>query len=605
MVLALLGTIILGVALSVDETTTTGTGYREVADITGIINTSNDPYFTEYNPAYNLTRYSITGTDPIYTSGVTYTTMAAGQSSAYPVYTGAPSYSSGTFDLNGLSGAGLLSSGWDGVNIYRNNSNYSAGYSYTENPNFTNLEIIANALKTTTTTTITIDGGSGAVNPTRAYIMDNTPGETRFYPSLGSKAGSSVLLYGIGVDVYPQTRLSYYEESDWIIDVPSMTAKCVNANATYNAAEVWVAWGGNLVVNGGSSSQTIPSSISYTRADSVMEYMDPSKGVSLSNYGSGDMVTWSNSYYNNKLEMVLKGSSGDYIDMTLDGWTWNGSTWTNAADNRIAVRWTASNTTVYLSHLGTSVNIGKWNNLRLTVDMGQGTVTAEPITSFVNYNTFTTSEAIEIGTAYTGAFNSILFYDLGNSWYAPDMQITNTSVWMNTYGAVFRNALLNPTSYFPDYSTYRLKFGDFALIGDSLTINNVVLPITNNKISYNSKEYSLKGATIEYNGNVYLSGTEDGKEYNIDLGQIATNDVYFSGIWYAPVYFEEVYTTIEKQFDWIPYGFGLDYNAAVLVFIGLMAAVMFIAPLMKTHPKPMDMVIVVVAGFIGAGLLVV
>lgn len=602
-VLALLGTIVLGVALSIDETTTTGTGYRDVADITGIVSTSNDPYFTDYNPAYNLTRYSISGTDPIYTSGISYTLMPTGQSSAYPVYTGTPVNTSGTFSLNSLTGSDVVASGWNEVRIYRDNSDYSTGTSYTLNPKFTTLDKIANTLKTNTTTTITINAGSGSVDPTRAYIMDNDPNETRFYPSMGSKVEyANGLWWGVGTHI-PNNRLETYENSAWTIDVTNMTATNGYNHTTYPAGQVWVAFEGTLVENGGGSSQPLPAAINYTRTDSSMEYMDPSKGVTLTNYGSGDNVEWNNGYYNDKMEIVLKGSAGDEVWMMLDGWTWNGSTWVNTSDNHITVRWTGVSTYVYLG--GTSVNIGKWNNVFLTVDMSQGTVTAEPITSFINYNNFTTSEAVDIGTVYTGAFDTITFFDDGNSWNAPEMQITNTSVWMNTYGAVFRNAILNPTTYFPDYPSYALDFGSFALIGDSITINNVALPVTGDKITYNSKEYSLKGASIVYDTNVYLNGKENGKDYSLDLGAIATNDVYFSGIWYVPINFQEVYQTIENTYDWVPYSWGFDYNAAVMVFVGLVITVMFIAPLMKVKPKALDWVVVVFAGVIGMGLLVV
>lgn len=601
-VLALLGTIILGVALSIDETTTTGTGTRDIADITGIVSTSNDPYFTDYNPAYNWTRYYTQGTDPLYTSGISYTIMPTGQSSSYPVYTGTPIDTSGMFSLNTLTGSDVVSSGWNEVRIYRDNSNYSTGTSYTLNPKFTTLDKIANTLKTNTTTKITINAGSGSLDPTRAYIMDNDPNETRFYPSMGSKVETgNDLWWGVGTHI-PNHRLETYENSAWTIDVTNMTATNGYNHTTYPAGQVWVAFGGTLVGNGGGASQPLPVALYYTRTDSTMEYMDTSQGVTVNN--TGNTVNWSNTYYNNSVQVVLKGTPGAVFSMGWNTYSWDGSAWSNSQYNGVYILWQNDKTIAQKIPGGTIINIGKWNNILLNVDTGMGKITISPITSFIDYNTYTTAPAKEIGDIYTGAFSELAFYTDPN-FTSPEMQITNTSVWMNTYGAVFRNATLNPTSYFPDYPSYALDFGSFALIGDSITINNVALPVTGDKITYNAKEYSLKGASIVYDTNVYLNGKEDGKEFSIDLGAIATNDVYFSGVWYVPINFQEVYQTIENAYDWVPYGWGFDYNTAVMVFIGLVVAVMFIAPLMKVKPKALDWVVVVFAGVIGAGLLVV
>lgn len=600
-VLALLGTIILGVALSIDETTTTGTGYRDVADITGIVSTSNDPYFTDYNPAFNWTRYYTQGTDPLYISGISYTTMPAGQSSNYPVYTGTPTNTSGTFNLNSLTGSDIKSSGWNGVDIYRDNTDYTG--SYTQNPRFTTLDVVANNLKTNTTTSITIAAGSNHVDPTRAYIISNEEGETRFFPDEGSKAiFENRLIWGVGAGYAPNTRLAKYLESTWTVDLTTMTATNGYNNQTYPAANVWVAWGGTLVSNGGNGTQPLPSVLSYTRTDSTMEYMDTSQGVTVNN--TGNPVNWSNTYYNNAVQVVLKGTPGAAFSMAWYTYSWDGSAWSNPQYNGVWIQWQNDKTVAQKIPNGAYINLGKWNNILLNVDTGMGKITISPITSFVDYNKYTTAPAKEIGDIYTGAFNEVTFYTDPN-YSSPEMEITKTSVWMNTYGAVFRNATLNPTSYFPDYPSYALDFGSFALIGDSITINNVALPVTGDKITYNTKEYSLKGASIVYDTNVYLNGKEDGKEFSIDLGAVATNDVYFSGVWYVPINFQEVYQTIENAYDWVPYSWGFDYNTAVIVFIGLVVAVMFIAPLMKVKPKALDWVVVVFAGVIGAGLLVV
>ena len=602
MVLALLGTIIAGTLLNIEETTSNGTGYRNIADVTGLVSTTTDPYFTEYTPSANWTGYYTEGSDPKYISGVDFTTTT--QANNYPTYDNTPVTTSGTMDLNALPEGSLIESGYEELRIYRQYNNYTSGVGYTSNPSITTLATVVNSLKTNTTISISILGGSGTYNPSRAYITDQNNGvNSPFSPSSGTKNyPANDMWWGVG----GTPGNSKYVTKAWDVDISTMRATMDGVE--YDANLVLVSWGGTVNQNGGSGYNDLPSTLSYTRTTANVRYMDITQGVQLNNYSTADNTIWDNGYWNGSLNMIFKGASGSSIDLDMDIYSWDGSAWSNPETNNIKIDWATVGgtykTTITVN--GTSKNIGGWNNVLMKINAELGTVEVAPITSISSYTTYTTGATSSIGSISKGAFNEMTFKPVqdggGNALNAPYMEVVSSRVYMDTYGAVFRNATLNLSGYFPDYPNYAVAFGNFALIGDALTINNVNLPVSGDNVEYDGKNYSLKGASVVYdNGNSYLMG----RDYKIDLGAIVSQDIYFSGIWYVPLTFQEIYQTLENEYSWIPYGFGFDWNTSVMVFLGLIIAFMLTAPLLKAKPKTMDWVVVVFAGIVGAGLLVV
>lgn len=604
-VLALLGTIVLGTLTSIEETSSTRTGYRTVADVTGLVDTDRDPYFTDYNPSKNWTGYYISGTDSTYISGVDFTTTT--QANNYPLYENNPVTTTGSINLDGLGDEALVSSGYDGLRIYRSSSNYTPGTIYTENPKIVTLATVVNSIKTRTTTSITIDGAefdSSYFNPLRAYIVDQGNGQASpFFPSYNSKSiTAGIMNWGVGganMDTSGTRRALY---NSWTVDVSSMTA--TSGGVTYDANIVLVVWGGTPVQNGSSiTPQAIPSTLAYSKTDSNIQYMDVSKGVSLNTYGGEDSVIWENGYYNGSMDMILKGSAGKSISMSIDVASWDGSAWSGAATNTIRIDWvndSGTYKTKFTVNGVSPVSIGGWNNVKVHIDAEAGEVIAEPITYFGNYTTFTTSAPIKVGDFSVGAFNQITFNPLSGV-NAPEMEVIGTRVYMNTYGAVFRDASLDVRTYFPDYPRYAVSFGNYALTGTSLQVNGINLPVEDKSFTYDGKTYSLQGVSIVYYDNVVIEG--DG--FSLDLGTLATTSLYFGGVWYMPIFFKEAYTYEESAYEWIPYGFGLDFNASVLAFIGISLGILLLASTFKVKPKAMDWVVIVFAGFIAAGLLVV
>lgn len=605
-VLALLGTIVLGTLTAVEEVPHTRTGYRTVADVTGLVDTDRDPYFTDYNPSKNWTGYYIEDTDSVYISGVDFTTTT--QANNYPLYENNPVTTTGSLNLDSLGDEALVSSGYDTLRIYRQSGSFTSGTIYTENPKITTLATVVNSIKTKTTTSITIDGITASAgfysNPSRAYIISQGNGQASpFQPSYNTitTQGTALINWGVGGVPYNTTGTDRALINSWTIDI--ISGEATSGGATYDPNAVLIVWGGTPVQNGSAiTPQAIPSTITYSKTDSNIQYMDVSKGVSLNTYGGEDSVIWENGYYNGSVDMIFKGSAGKSVAMGINVASWDGSAWTGASANTIRIDWVNNSgyKTQFTINGGASTSIGGWNNVKVHIDVEAGEVIAEPITYFGNYTTFTTSAPIKVGEISVGAFNKITFSPLSGV-TAPDMEVIGTRVYMNTYGAVFRDASLDVRTYFPDYPRYAVSFGNYALTGTSLQVNGINLPVEDKSFTYNDKTYSLQGASVIYYDNVVIEG--DG--YSIDLGALTSTVIYFGGIWYMPIFFKEAYTINESSYDWIPYGFGLDYNASILAFIGIALGILLLASTFKVKPKAMDWVVIIFAGFIAVGLLVV
>lgn len=611
-VLALLGTIVLGTVTAVEETSDPKVGYRTVADVTGLVATSKDPYFTDYNPNKNWTGYAVSGSDSVYISGVDFTTTT--QANNYPIFENDPRQTPGTINLDGLGESVLIGTGYDDVRDFT--STIGNGRPYRNDMKFTTLTNVVNSLKTQTTISIEFNAGTLGINPTRAYFSPQSNGASSpFSPMVGQ--GS--LYFG---DYWWHANRSEPNleprvlEGICLVDVGTMTASFTQVNQTYYPEYynvptdlILVIWGGTGVegtTTGGSTytPNPLPSTVSYIKTDSNVQYMDVSKGVSLNTYGTADNVDWVNTYYNGSVNMILKGSSGSAVSMSIPVSTWNGNNWTGATTNTILTQW-VTESGVYKTKITLNgadpVSIGGWNNVLLRINTEAGEVVAEPITYFGNYTTYTTATPVIIGNITKGAFNKITYLPLSGV-TAPEMEVINTRVYMNTYGAVFRDASLDVSTYFPDYPNYAVSFGNLALTGTALQVNGVDLPVSDKSFTFNDKTYPLQGASVVYaNGKVSIQGND----YGIDLGDIVDRTIFFTGIWYMPITFKESYTYLESAYEWIPYGFGLDHNAFILAFAGITLGIMFLASTFKVKPKAMDWVVVIFAGFIAVGLLVV
>lgn len=277
-------------------------------------------------------------------------------------------------------------------------------------------------------------------------------------------------------------------------------------------------------------------------------YANPSKGVVLNT----PFTTWNNGYKNNQINITLTKQNGANNDMTITA----GNASIRLDRNVLTDQMTATVT----KHDGTveTRDLGKWHNAQITINASAGTVAFTPIpgTGMPNFtNPVELNEnTITWDNWYNGGdIESLTFSTSGKSFR---WSVTSTSVFLDTYGIVMTNPSVNVTDYFPEMENWRLNFFSFALLGDSMTVNDITFPVdqTTGRITVVDKDGKTTTADLnnvyvtKENGHTYFNFANESK--SIDLGETVNNRVSFTGLWYFTTGLFEVTQGTEKYYDW-------------------------------------------------------
>ena len=266
----------------------------------------------------------------------------------------------------------------------------------------------------------------------------------------------------------------------------------------------------------------------------------------------------------------------------------------------------------------TTTNLGQWPVFNLTLNADTSTVVFTPVDRFTNFTNFTTLEGQSqtiFGYAEIterNAIREITHTDSGNGAHV-NFSVTDTSVFLNTYGVVLYNPSINPFNYFPEYQSLRLDFRSFAIYGDSFTVNGTTFPVVggnttvwytvdterNNHIASEGTEGALQKTLPLSNiqvtwddGKASLTFVND--RFTVDLGEYSagTETISFQGYWYFTTTLHEPYTVTERSIsgDWksVP---DIGTSAILLIFLGILLAGGLIAHV-KLGLKWLDVIIV-------------
>lgn len=299
----------------------------------------------------------------------------------------------------------------------------------------------------------------------------------------------------------------------------------------------------------------------YSNAGNV--YMDVSKGVSINNTDPNYKTIWSNGYDNSHISIIFRAENvnNDYSnELTVNG-------------NSITVSYTGGRYSVILNG-AYPVDIGTWRNILLDIDLANSRLSVTPIKTFNSYtNVELYNTPIEIGTL-TGAGTTTSI-----SWAAAAQSfrfsIYTTDVFMNTYGVVMVNPELNITDYFTDLNDfYRLNLTDFAVYGDSITINGQTANVINGTVTYNDETIRLNDIDITYaDGHTYIGDNN----LSIDLGTTTDYAVSATGNWYFTTELEKGHTEIKKVYDWNWGDFIFNNTQFVVFYMGFAIVGLIIA----------------------------
>lgn len=294
----------------------------------------------------------------------------------------------------------------------------------------------------------------------------------------------------------------------------------------------------------------------------VMKYADITKGYSIRSDNFGP-VRWNNTYENGDIKVLFRANdtSGTYSN-TL-----------TVANNNISINYTNNRFSVSLNS-GSPVDIGTWRNIVLDMDLINGKLYAIPVRTFNSFtNVVMDNTSILIGDLVGAApTNNIVWGVTTNSFL---FNVYSTDVFMNTYGVVMVNPTLDITHFFTDLNQfYRLKMYNFAIYGDSMTINGETLAVTDGKVTYDDMTLELKDFNVTYADGMVTIGDNHGI---IELGEITTTNISMDGNWYFITDLERGYTAQKTIYDWDWGTFIFDNTQFCVFYLGIMAAALIVA----------------------------
>ena len=272
-----------------------------------------------------------------------------------------------------------------------------------------------------------------------------------------------------------------------------------------------------------------------------------------------------------------------------------------------------------------SLELGAWNTFIVTMDVHDFNVSVTKVSQFASFNSYVRNDTTTVinwseHLSYPDiTLNEIEYFYQSN---APRQQVTETLVFLNTYGIVMKDPYLNIDQLWPSMQNVRFNFFSFALYGSTATINGITFPIADGKItipynnSYSSYSYdpdSDRTKTFDFtnfyltweNGHCYISFYDDSIRF--DLGEYTDRVISFGGVWYFSSAIYEAYTVTETEVtkDW--WDFNFDFTAFALILAGLLTLAGIYMRL-KTKAKAADLLIIiggiVLALIFAGGLLI-
>lgn len=554
--LAIMGTVLCGFALGVEENVGTTTQYNQVADTTGLFRTSTLPAFTDYNPAANWTGYRAAEGDTTL-GGVTYT--ASAKINGYPVPQGMQYLTSKTFNTrttelpqaNPPGGEGL--GGLSGLVIHKSQRFDTITYmtDYITNPRVTTVAEFLEVFQPTlsgvyaeweemviqfqTTDSSTINGACAPVSDWYYNWIAWTEGANR------QKAGfisydTLLQCYYIKITKATQTVTGYGADGAQIWQCPTTAAGLVFMQI--DAGDYPVTTNTGDVKNIGSTFRIGLYNTPPT------EYMDISQGVIpiVTKDHEGADVYWSNGYQNGRISILFKWQD-PVDDSLLSSFDLSLSITQKAADGGEFTRTISIPIYVAYGGNGAGVNsldvyigssshrvmfsMGTGEGCILTVDLINDVISAqilETIRTFQDYDlrgdARTTAGFIaqELGltviapgqVACDGWSMEVLKLTgedetfLGQA-MAPIMGVIDTAVYMGDTTLIMADASIQPTALWPGMkSPWEVRLGSFAVIGDALRVysgtgsagSSVTMPCSNGKITVDGTEHNLQNIAI-------------------------------------------------------------------------------------------------------------
>lgn len=556
---AVLGTVLIGYVLTVDTSTETATEFEQTADITGLFTTTNQPEYLDYSPPENWTGFRSGAA--YWLSGVEYITSvdANGNPKATPYIV--PQQDRTALTSSQLTGGEVQT----GVLLYY--GAHGSAKTTAEPTRLALLDWITSLNLSSTTQTLDIALALNGPVLTRATVNSDgsmTALDTRIVRAVVelNDADKRTVLYGsndIIEGTWTASQLYFFYDST----VPVGSSVAGVGTTTYVPGDT-ADWFGII--------------------DMQIEYMDPSLGVKV----DSSTAYWENGYDNSKLTIVCQNDGTMDFTIDVDGQTL-----------RFMIGYTFIRATVD----GTQVmhqTTGSWQHYAIEIDFLNGVITWHPIVSWTSFLDFTTAPGNSYEMGITGTVTRIDFTqteDHGDpDAMVDDMHfgIVETQVYMDTSVIVMQNPSITITDYWPS-SDGRVQFNGFAMYGDSVTINGQTYSVDDGLITIDGEQYELSSLVV-----TWLDGSCTAKigSKEFELGSTASHLVSFGGIWYFTASYWSAETVDKTTYDWNLDTFGLNSQACIVAFLGILVLGTAILHRAQTLGGG-DLLIIACAGVIG------
>lgn len=354
---------------------------------------------------------------------------------------------------------------------------------------------------------------------------------------------------------------------------------------------------------------------------------------------------WSNGMMNGRTTFVFAWPSENTEIHNMSMAFYNGTvnpdyttTWTDTGYSlNISLSYPTTNFSFDLQNNGVSVKTdtvtsGKWERYELTIDAENGLVWMIPLRTFTSFNEYTTLDTqkttlFDFSQYVTNTAIEVIDHEDMGAGDHVRFSVTNTDVFLNTYGVVMSNPAINVYNYFPQYDKVRLNFYAFALYGNALSINGAVFNVTDGRVTIDyvtdrqgnnilatldpeATPETIKTKTLALN-NIYVTwdGTRctltfQSDRFTVDLGSYESSNelVTFTGLWYFTSTIYEPHSVTGKELgEWkdMP---DLDKNQMILIFLGILT-VAGCGLYIKMRGGALDIVILAIAGILAFALL--
>lgn len=620
-VLALLGTVLIGFNLDVDEEVEYRTSYKTITNITSQFNYSPGDTFVQYNPAKNYSGYT-PGT-------ITFTESGTANQYGYIINPGThvsntvdlsetTFYSTVGHEVNARSFVGVpYNNYWllgghritvadilshEGINYTQYPAGIDISLTYGDPYYFgsvadpTLMMSTPNLVTASNTSTYFSNSnvGTGIVYPstdpnTGTNYLNGTPWYWLYSSAETAAHTEDGLSYIIHVSPNGETKTIY---NGTVRDVSNISSTrihwsdvaCYTSNGGGTAPEGPKAPFGGVTGNYGNRqvielynqsitptamltiSYDVGAEVKYIRISEGVEFVLPSEYPD--SVDNSYTSTWSNGRENGAISWVVRlGDTGTpvfQVSPTIKGY---------GNDILIQAYRIGSDLAVFYAD-GVDHNtavLGAWDTVLITFDAVNRTLTASPIVSFSNFQTFTVSPSVftvaDSFPVYANVTDTLTFEECvftARNDQSVDFRfgVYQTVVNMGFNNNIMVNPSLNPRSLFLplDYPVLRVSFDSFALYGNSVILNGVEYTVSNGQITVGANIVPLSGMNVTYSDDSHIYVND------IDLGTVSDPTISFRGQWYFQARASYGYLEEVQVVDWDVGHWAIDMQQSVLLF---------------------------------------